>query len=223
MDLAERRKAVRQLDEGSDNLSANSRGGPWVDGLGGWVGVWVCGRGRAVLAWESLASVACPWWRVTGLYLFAAISLRFSLPFLFRCPILSTLFKHKHGPNQCDDERKRCGPKGWKKGVTMERGGGSWRTAERGRENVMPGQMLQMVENAWNRHLNVVRFVQIKINGARTCDQPEDSEWSGQRTQSLVVWGSGEHGLSFLICLPSYGKDNQSTNYNNGITKGSQM
>jgi len=84
------------------------------------------------------------------LYLFAAISLRFLLPFyhfspsksspLFRCPILSTLFKHKHGPNQSDDEPKM--------GVKRLQGG--WKIKKRGAAsgNVMPAKMLQMVENA---------------------------------------------------------------------------
>lgn len=60
----------------------------------------------------------------------------------------------------------------------------------------MPAKKLQMVENARNKHLNVVRFVQIKINGDRTCDQAKDDGSKGgdfedgKRTPKLAcVWG----------------------------------
>jgi len=71
---------------------------------------------------------------------FLPLSPRSKNSLLFRCPILSTLFKHKHGPNQSDDEPKM--------GVKRLQGG--WKIKKRGAAsgNVMPAKMLQMVENA---------------------------------------------------------------------------
>jgi len=63
-----------------DNLSANSRGATEKGEE------WISQRRRRVHKRGSGLSVACPRWRVTGLYLFAAISLRFLLPFYHFSP-----------------------------------------------------------------------------------------------------------------------------------------
>lgn len=83
MDLAKRRKAVWQLDEGSDNLSANSRGG-MLDGLGGWVGYGRVGGVQGSLSlgefsFGCMSMMACNWF-VSFCSYFSSFLASFPLP-----------------------------------------------------------------------------------------------------------------------------------------------